>query len=115
MIPAKYSYRWADGIVVRLEEKYPRASEISYRLLTMTHRNAVAFLATGDRAFVELRNLIHFIDGCAAGHPDYYTDAELIEKIRLYWRSACRARFMERLDKYKIQPTLEEQESRGGG
>jgi hypothetical protein len=98
LIPAKYSYSWALGVVNRLRDKYPRATEDVKRILKVSDRNLAAFLATGDPVFVDLRNLIHFCDNAARPLSNYYTDVELLQRISMFWRSKSGERVKKRVD-----------------
>lgn len=112
MNPAKYSFSWADGVVKKLTESYPRATEISWRMLGITHRDAVKFLAFGDPVFADLRNLIHFVNSMFISGQNHYTDEEYLARIRLYWRCKSKERIFSRLDKVQKRRKLEEQGSR---
>lgn len=99
MITAKYSFSWAESVVNKLRKAYPRATEDVMRILDITARNMAAFLAVGDPVFVDIRNLVHFLDN--AGNPlsEHYTDDKLIVVIKMNWRSKSGIRIQERLDK----------------
>lgn len=112
MIPAKYSYRWSMSVIDKLEASHPRGSRTCLRILRITKRDLGHFLATGDKIFPQLRNLVHFLDNAGRGLDDYYTDVEILDKIKSGWRCQGGPEVVDRIKKRLI---LEEQESRGGG
>jgi len=85
------------------------------RLLDITPRNMAKYLSLADPVFVDLRNLIHFIDSIRNGHPDRLTDDELRSAIKQYWHCKEKKRVLGRLDSIKIRSMFKEQESRVGG
>ncbi len=98
MIPAHYSYSWADSVVTRLEEKYARASMILYKSMVITHRNMAAFLATNDKAFPILRQRIHDIDQALEKHGDNLTIVQWRTFLRGQFLGTACERFSKRLD-----------------
>jgi hypothetical protein len=114
LIPAKYSYHWALGVVLSLKRKYPRATETMKRVLRLNDRNLAAYLATGDPLFPDLRNLVHFLDNNGRPLDELYTTTQVLSNIRLYWRCKSKERLLERLDKVEKWSIIEEQGSRGG-
>jgi hypothetical protein len=115
LIPAKYSYLWADETVKSLEEKYARAASILYQSMKITHRNMAAFLATNDKAFAILRQRIHDIDAALAKHGDNLTIVQWRRFLEGQFLGTACERFRRRLDEVQNLDMFEEQESRGGG
>jgi hypothetical protein len=103
------------SVVWQLDGKYPRATETVCGMLGITHRDLGKFLARGDIIFSDIRNLIHVIEGISNTSMNHYTDVELIEHLRLYWRCKSSERIFLRLDEVAKRSKLEEQGSRGGG
>jgi len=115
LIPARYSYSWALARVRELERKHARATETVCKLLQITERNLAAFLATGDPAFPQIREFIHWVENWdnTCSRPDQYeTD---FKAIVYYLRRRGRERLADRLDEVKNRGTIKEQGSRGGG
>lgn len=112
MIPAKYSYKWSMSITEKLLEAHPRGGASALRLLGISLKDLAHYLATGDNLFTDLRNLIHWLDNAGRGLDDYYTDVQLIQKLREGWRCKSSERLFTRLD---LIAKLREQESREGG
>jgi hypothetical protein len=71
-----YSFSWAFNVVQDLKSKYPRATEFVWKLLDITDKHATAFLAFGDKMWIDLRDLTHRTQKWLeinARHPDYET------------------------------------------
>jgi hypothetical protein len=115
LIPAKYSYNWSMGIVKKLRDKHVRATDTMMEILGITAVDLAHFLAIGDSVFVDLRNLVHWLESCGDFRENNYTSDELIRRIHLYWRCKSRDRLMNRLDEVQKRARLREQGSRGGG
>jgi len=98
---ARYSYSWSLGVVNDLKRKYPRATEMMKQILDLSDRNLVAYLATGDPLWPDLRNMVHALDNASDGRRTLdmiYTTEQMLSHLRQYWHCKCAERIWKRID-----------------
>lgn len=90
MIPASshgpsYSFRWAESVVSRLTQKYPRATGFLTEFAKIEPRHLAYYLAVDQKVYVQLREAIHWLDraapGCAGGPTDGLDPKQLLSDL----------------------------------
>lgn len=94
----RYSFQWARSIVKRLEEKYPRGTEMLYEILAIQDHDMATYLANGDPLWPHLRNLAQFLQAYWK-NPDYRLNLPSMKQDVRHWaRKHGDKRILLRLD-----------------
>jgi hypothetical protein len=80
-LESRYSYNWASSVISKLQESTPRATELTLKMLAMSHRDLAGLLAKGDPGFNITKNIIHYVERFINLHPDYYTNVKVKEQL----------------------------------
>jgi len=116
LIPAKYSYSWALGVVERVCEKYTRGSYDVCEFLRITKRILANYVAKGDPLWPHLRDLIRWTNsfyenprgrGFSLSREQMYSEfCEHLIRMRY-------ERMIRRIDMLKNANIIKEQGSEG--
>ena len=109
VLPALYSYQWAMGVVQKLIRTYPRATDISMKILDLTKENLAAYLAHGDPVFPRIRDLIHVVDKLENRYGQEWVMSNYSSFLSRYYQRIFPGRLMERLTAIQPELIIEEQ------
>lgn len=110
---AKYSYYWASGVVHKLWDKHPRATEMTCEMLRISERDLTAFLAHGDEIFPVIRDIIHQVEVLMVIHGSKSTMELFLQKLTgLYTRKGPK-RIADRLTSVANSLNIKEQSKEG--
>jgi hypothetical protein len=111
--PAKYSYSWAQSVIDKLKEKYPRATETVCIILDITEKDLAKYLAIGDNIFPQLRELIRMCDNWIKTSSPEADTIQVCSCGSWYLRRKGWERIADRLDEVRNRDKMKEQVSRG--
>lgn len=97
-MPAAYSYSWANSVVQKLADKYPRATEDVCEILQISPKILAKYLANNDPVFAQLRDLIHLAHNWAnsPNWPGWTT--QMLSTLESYVHRKGWERVQKRLD-----------------
>lgn len=113
-MPARYSYRWANGIATDLANKYGRATDIFCEILDISVKDLAKFLANGDEIFAICRNLIHFMDRIGEGSAWKHEITFYRANLRAFCAGKGIKRIVDRIDTVENSTILKEQAFKAG-
>lgn len=99
---AHYSFNWAEGVVDKVQETYPCATEILCRVLNLTRKNLAAYLARNDPLWHFLRTEIHYIDLLLKDTGEESLNEAQYVSLDEHLRAKGGPRIVGRLDSMKV-------------
>jgi hypothetical protein len=107
--PAKYSFSWAETIVAKATEKYPRGATLIKNMLLVTDRDMAAYLAHGDDMWPKLRSMMSKGEDLLKNNTRLGATTVLISWCRLTFSPEMKERFEYALTTRQKRLRIEEQ------
>jgi len=111
---ASYSLQWSLGVVKQLEEKYARATKITYKILAINTKTMALYLSKHDPLFPKLRDFVKIVDKIDVYASPSYRMSEYSSLLSKFSSKFIDERLKGRLTAVQSELMLEEQWMKGG-